>query len=290
MKFDISERNEKRLLIAPTIIVLALFTTLPYVMTLVLGLFHIDAANMPATRFIGLKNYYQAFIDTRFWNSILVTGKFVVVSVFFEVVFGVGVALLFKSLPRGRGIFQSILLIPMVVPPIVVGLDWRLLLDANYGVINWLLPLIGLQPQVWLSDPSKAIYSLAMVDIWQYTPFVALLSLAILVALPKEPYEAAELEGANYFQILTQITLPLMKSGLRIIIMLRFIECFKDFGKIYTLTAGGPGISTETLNFYVYINAFENYKLGYSSALAIILFILIMSISVFMNKNKRNKK
>lgn len=288
MIFSLSEKSEKKLLLVPAIIMLAIFTSLPYLMTLVLGLFRYDAANPSATKFLGMKNYIDALSDPRFWNSILVTGKFVLASVSIEVVLGMSIALLFKELPKGRGIFQSVLLVPMVVPPIVVGLNWKLLLDPNYGIINWFFSSLHIPQQLWLSNPNSAIFALSIVDVWQYTPFVALLSLAILMALPKEPYEAAIMEGANSFQILTKITIPLMRSGLTIIIMLRLIECFKDFAKIYTLTSGGPGISTETLNFYVYINAFENYKLGYSSALAIILFaiIILFSIALMRGSNK----
>ena len=289
MKFDISEKNEKKLLLVPAILVLALFTTLPYAMTFILSLFSYDAANPAMNHFRGMQNYIDALKDMRFWNSLAVTAKFVIASVSAELILGMLIALLLKSLPRGRGLLQSILLVPMVVPPIVVGLNWKLLLDPNYGIINWIFSVLNIAPQVWLSKPESAIFALALVDIWQYTPFVALLSLAILVALPSDPYEAAILDGANPFQVLFMITIPLMKSGLAIIAMLRLIECFKDFAKIYTLTSGGPGVATETLNFYVYLNAFENYKLGYSSALAIILFAIIIVISIFLIK-KANKK
>lgn len=292
MNLILSEKGEKKMLLIPTIVVLALFTTLPYVMTFVLGLFNYDAANPSAIRFIGLRNYGDAISDPRFWNSLIVTAKFVIASVSIELILGLSIALLFKGLPRGRGIFQSILLVPMVIPPIVVGLNWKLLLDPNYGVINWIFSVLRIPQQVWLSNPQSAIFALSLVDIWQYTPFVALLSLSILVALPNDPYEAAILDGANSVQILFKITIPLMRSGLTIIVMLRLIECFKDFAKIYTLTSGGPGIATETLNFYVYLNAFESYKLGYSSALAIILFSIIIFFSVLMMRgsNKKGEK
>ncbi|PKL12655.1 MAG: sugar ABC transporter permease [Spirochaetae bacterium HGW-Spirochaetae-8] len=278
----LTEKTQKRMLLIPALIVLAAFTTLPYIMTFVLGLFKYDAANLGANRFIGLNNYIDAMKDARFWNSLRVTVLFVTTSVAIEVVLGIAIAVLFNGLPKGRGLFQSLLLVPMVVPPIVVGLNWKLLLDPNYGIINYFFSLLGIPQQVWLSDPTWAIFALAIVDVWQYTPFIALLTLAILVALPRDPYEAAYLDGANPAQMFRFITLPLMRQGLTIIIMLRVIECFKDFAKVYTLTSGGPGIATETLNFYVYINGFEFYKLGYSSALAIILFAIILVVSIFL--------
>ena len=279
---SLTEKTEKRMLLVPAIAVLAVFTTLPYLMTFVLGLFKYDAANPAGNRFIAFDNYIAAMQDGRFWNSLRVTLFFVAFAVAIEVVLGIAIAVLFNGLPKGRGLFQSLLLVPMVVPPIVVGLNWKLLLDPNYGIINYFFSLLNIPPQVWLSDPKWAIFALAAVDVWQYTPFIALLTLAILVSLPRDPYEAAILEGATPWQMFRFITFPLMQAGLTIIVMLRIIECFKDFAKVYTLTSGGPGISTETLNFYVYINGFEFYKLGYSSALAIILFAIILVISIFL--------
>ena len=133
---SISENQEKLLLILPAILVLLVFTTFPYLMTLVLGFFRIDLANPAGTKFYGLKNYINAFHDARFWNSVRTTAIYVSVATVVEMVLGVGLALFVKSLRRGRGIYQSLLLIPMVVPPIVVGLNWRLLYDANYGFVN----------------------------------------------------------------------------------------------------------------------------------------------------------
>ncbi len=279
-----SEDFDKKLLLIPAVIVLALFTTMPYLMTFVLGLFRYDAGNIANNRFLGFGNYINAVLDPRFWNSFKVTIIFVGGSVIIEAIFGLLIALLLNSLPKGKAFFQSLLLIPMVVPPIVVGLNWKLLYDPNYGIINWIFSQFGLPQQAWLSDPHKAIFALIFVDVWEYTPFIALLTLAILVNLPKEPYEAASLEGAPFYIVFKDITFPMIKSGLFIILMLRIIDAFKDFAKIYTLTSGGPGISTETLNYYIYLNGFEYYKLGYSSALSIVLFALVLLISIVLMK------
>ena len=161
----LTEKTQKRMLLIPALIVLAAFTTLPYIMTFVLGLFKYDAANLGANRFIGLNNYIDAIKDARFWNSLRVTVLFVTTSVAIEVVLGIAIAVLFNGLPKGRGLFQSLLLVPMVVPPIVVGLNWKLLLDPNYGIINYFFSLLGIPQQVWLSDPTWAIFALAIVEI-----------------------------------------------------------------------------------------------------------------------------
>jgi multiple sugar transport system permease protein len=278
----LSEKREKLMLILPIIIVLLVFTTFPYLMTLILGLFKFDMADPGGTRFLGMQNYINAFTDPRFWNSLKVSAYFVCVGTVIELVFGVGLALLLQQLKRGRAVFQSLLLIPMVVPPIVVGLNWRMLYDPNYGMINYVFKLLGIHAQTWLSQPQYALPALLVVDIWQYTPFVTLLVLALLMNLPEEQYEAAKIDGASGWQMTWRITIPMIKTGLTVVSTLRAIEAFKEFAKIYTLTSGGPGISTETLNYFVYLTGFEQYKLGYSSALATILFICAIGFSVVM--------
>lgn len=277
-----SEKKEKLMLILPIIIVLLVFTTFPYIMTLVLGFFKLDMADPGGTRFLGLLNYFNAFTDQRFWNSLKVSTYFVCVATMVEIIFGVGLALLLQQLNRGRALYQSLLLIPMVVPPIVVGLNWRMLYDPNYGMINYFFKLLGLPGQTWLSQPGYALPALLVVDIWQYTPFVTLLVLALLMNLPEEQYEAARIDGASEWQMTWLITLPMIKTGLTVVATLRAIEAFKEFAKIYTLTSGGPGIATETLNYFVYLTGFEQYKLGYSSALAMILFVCAIGFSMLM--------
>ncbi|MGD8401801.1 MAG: sugar ABC transporter permease [Bacillota bacterium] len=279
---DMTEKTEKMLLVLPIIIVLLLFTTFPYLMTLILGFFKLDMADPAGTRFLGLLNYINVFFDPRFWNSIMVSTYFVSVATCIELLFGVALALLLQQINRGRAVFQSLLLIPMVVPPIVVGLNWRMLYDPSYGMINYFLKLLGLPMQTWLSQPQYALSALLVVDVWQYTPFVTLLVLALLMNLPEDQYEAAKIDGASGWQMIWAITLPMIKTGLTVVATLRAIEAFKEFAKIYTLTSGGPGIATETLNYYVYITGFEHYKLGYSSALATILFICAIGFSILL--------
>ena len=286
-RHSMSENKEKLLLVLPAIVVLVVFTTFPYLMTFVLGFFKLDLADPAGPKFYGLKNYVTALYDSRFWNSVRTTAIYVSVATCVEMVLGVALALLVRGLKRGRGIYQSLLLIPMVVPPIVVGLNWRLLYDANYGFINYLFSVLRLSPQTWLSQSQYALMALLIVDFWQYTPFVTLLVLAQLMSLPDEPYEACKIDGASAWQTIKFVTLPMIKPGLGVVATLRAIEAFKEFAKIYVLTSGGPGTATETLNFYVYTTGFDYYQLGYSSALATILFASALALSaVLLRANK----
>ncbi|TCL76551.1 multiple sugar transport system permease protein [Hydrogenispora ethanolica] len=281
-RFSLTENHEKVLLVLPIVVVLLLFTTFPYLMTLILGFFKVDMANPGGNRFLGLLNYINVFSDPRFWNSMKVSAVFVSVGTILELIFGVALALLLQQLNRRRAIYQSLLLIPMVVPPIVVGLNWRMLYDPNYGIINYFFSLLNIPPQTWLSQPLFALPALLVVDIWQYTPFVTLLVLALLMNLPEDQYEAARIDGASGWQMTWHITIPMIKAGLTVVATLRAIEAFREFAKIYTLTSGGPGIATETLNYYVYITGFEQYRVGYSSALATILFTCAIGFTLLM--------
>jgi len=265
-------KREKLLFILPVLIILLVFTTFPYIINLILGCFHMDLSNPVGNRFIGLQNFVKAVNDFRFWNSIKISGIYVFVTTMVELVLGVAIAILFHKLTWGRGFFQSLLLIPMVIPPVVVGLNWRMLYDANYGIVNYFFSLFGLAPQAWLAQSQYALMAVLFVDFWQYTPFVILLTLGLLTSLPEEQYEAARIDGASGWQLTWRITLPMIKNGLTVVATLRAIEAFKEFAKIYLMTSGGPGTATETLNYYVYQTGFEYFNIGYSSALAAILF------------------
>jgi multiple sugar transport system permease protein len=269
---DYIKKRERLLFILPVIIILLIFTTFPYIINVILGCFHMDLSNPVGNRYIGLQNFINAFGDSRFWNSISVSGIYVFVATIMELIFGVAIALLFHKLTWGRGFFQSLLLIPMVIPPVVVGLNWRMLYDANYGIINYFLNLLGLPSQAWLAQSQYALLAVLFVDFWQYTPFVILLTSGLLASLPEEQYEAALIDGATGWQLTWKITLPMIKNGLTVVATLRAIEAFKEFAKIYLMTNGGPGTATETLNYYVYQTGFEYFNIGYSSALAAILF------------------
>jgi len=199
------------------------------------------------------------------------------------VVLGVAAAFLldFKEY-KGKKIVNSILLLPMMATPVAVAMVWLLMFEPTAGVINFVLKQLNLPVSMWIADSKTVIPALALVDIWQWTPLVTLITLAGLTALPSEPFEAARVDGANIFQTIWYITLPMMMPTISVATLLRLIDCLKTFDIIYTMTGGGPGVSSETLNIYTYQQGFYYYNFGYASAILIQFFIIVLAVSLFV--------
>jgi multiple sugar transport system permease protein len=193
----------------------------------------------------------------------------------------VGLAILMNQNIVGKGLVKTLFLLPMVATPVAVGLIWVLIYEPNIGIANVFLEKLGLPGQEWLTSQSLVMPSLIFIDIWEWTPMIALIVLAGLVSLPKDPYEAAMIDGANTWQSFTKITLPLLKPTLYSAVLLRMIDALKTFDIIYATTQGGPGTSSQTINIYGYVLGFQYFKIGQASALLMIFFIIVLSISIF---------
>lgn len=224
--------------------------------------------------FIGLDNYIRLLFDGRAINALGRTVLFTVAATVIEVSLGLAISLLVDREFLGKRIVRGILLVPIVMTPVVVGLTWRFLLDPSNGMMNYLLSTIGLGPVDWLGNPNVALFSLLMADIWQWTPFVVLLTMASLESLPGDPQNAARVDGAREWQVLLYITLPALKRALMVVALIRAIDAVKAFDIFYIMTRGGPALSTETLNLYGYISAFTNFDISYSLTIAMVLTIL----------------
>ena len=224
--------------------------------------------------FIGLDNYIRLIFDGRAINALMRTVVFTVAATAMEVALGLAISLLVDREFLGKRIVRGILLVPIVMTPVVVGLTWRFLLDPSNGMMNYLLSTIGLGPVDWLGNPNVALFSLLMADIWQWTPFVVLLTMASLESLPGDPQNAARVDGAREWQVLWYITLPALKRALLVVALIRAIDSVKAFDIFYIMTRGGPALSTETLNLYGYISAFTNFDISYSLTIAMVLTIL----------------
>ncbi|EHJ95561.1 binding-protein-dependent transport systems inner membrane component [Agrobacterium tumefaciens 5A] len=190
-----------------------------------------------------------------------------------ELVLGLAIALLLDKEFHGKKIARAIMLVPIVMTPIVVGLTWRFMFDPSSGMANYLLSLTNLGPVDWLGNPSVAIFSVMIADIWQWTPFVVLLTMASLESLPGDPQNAARVDGAKEWQVLWHITLPALQRALLVVALIRAIDSVKTFDIFYIMTRGGPALSTETLNLYGYISAFTNFDISYSLTIAMVLTI-----------------
>jgi len=198
-------------------------------------------------RFIGLGNFAELISDERVWNGVKVMIYFSGLSLSLELVLGLLIALYFNREFKGNEIVQALYIFPFAATPVAVALIWRIMLNPEIGVMNYLLQSIGLPGSLWVSSPKTVIPALAMVDIWKWTPMITLIVLAGLKSLPHDPYEAARMDGASTFQIFWYITLPLIRPVLIAALMLRTLDNFKEFDMIYTITQGRPRISSETL-------------------------------------------
>jgi len=263
----------------PSILLLLIFTFYPTIYEIATSFFKIDYIKN-ITKFVGTSNYVQGISDPLFIVAVKNTFYFVILAVFFETLLGLILALFFNSLEsRYAKFLRSIILIPMLLPPITVALTWKMMYDYNYGVINFLIELFGGKAIEWLNSPKLALLSIILTDIWQWTPFAFLVIFAYLHSLPQDIYESADVDGANYFQKLKYITLPLLKPTIFLTALLRTIDTFRVFDKVYVMTGGGPGNSTETISFYIYRNAFRYFQIGYSSSVAIIMVVIVLLFS-----------
>ena len=239
-----------------------------------------DIAKAPT--FVGFRNYGELFSNEYFWESVKVTIMFTASVVSLEIIAGMILALLLEEGVAGLRLFRTLFILPIMVAPVVVGVMWRFMYNPAYGKLNYFITSMGFEPVGWLSDPSIALFSVIISEVWQWTPFVFLLCLAGLQGVPKELSEAATVDGANYLQMLFRVKLPYMASIIGITAVLRLIDAFRSLVVILNLTNGGPGVSTEVLSLHLYKLAFTGQRLGLASTVAVILLLLIVCLSIFL--------
>jgi multiple sugar transport system permease protein len=239
--------------------------------------------------FVGLKNFIQAFGDYRFWSTLEWTVIFVIASVTLTVMVGMGLALLFNRPMRGQKVFRSLFTMPMFTAPIALGYLGLTIFHEQVGAVNTILRAFGMvNLPPWFSDVWLARLAIVLVDIWQWTPFCFLVILAGLQAMPEEIYEAARLDSSSEWDVFRFITLPLLIPVLFTVTMLRLVEAFKVLDIPFAMTSGGPGSSTQTYSFYIYLTGLRNFNAGYASALAYILLFFMVGISIYFFGRLRN--
>lgn len=232
--------------------------------------------------FVRLANYAKLLSDAQFRESFGVTLSFAAVVVSVELVLGVGLALVLDRELRGMTVLRTLFILPMMIAPIVVGLMWRYMYHPTVGTFNRTLTALGLDPVPWLSDPGWAFVSVVIADIWQWTPFIFILSLAALQSMPRSAMEAARIDGATDFQTVLYIKLPLMLPVLVVTALLRLIDAFKVLEVILVMTNGGPGLSTEILSLRIARTASEFRELGSAAAMSNLLLVLLMILTLAM--------
>ena len=276
-----AERHARYLMPAPAVVTIAAMMVFPVLYTLWLS-FHAWFASSPkGPTFVGLENYVTLiFTDSRFQGALLRTVLFTVLAVGVQTVLGIAMALVFNEEFSGRGLFRTLFLLPMMATPVAVSLVWLMMFDPTSGLLNYLLDLVGVGPSLWVADPNLALLCLVVVDSWKFTPLIMLIVLAGLSALPPEPYESAVIDGASAPQLFWHITLPLLRPTIMVAALFRAIDALKTFDSIFVITRGGPLYASETLNIYSFVTAFQYFNMGYSSALLVIFFGIIMGVSV----------
>jgi len=275
-------------LIAPTMIVLVVVSLIPFLYAVYLSFHSVKFGRVGA--FAGFDNYAVLLADRRFWNSMGVAAIYVAIAVPIEFMLGLTGALILNRKIRFRGLLVSLLFIPTMMAPIVVGLLWKIMLAGSWGYISYnVLERFSLLGDTSIfASPTLALYALIFVDIWQWTPFMMLAFFAGLQALPLGPYRAAAVDGANRVQIFFRLTLPMLTPLLAVIGLLRFIDAFKVFDTIYILTGGGPGTSTEAPSVLAYKMTFEFWKIGEASAFAVLVWLAFFAFcNVFYQVAKK---
>ncbi len=272
------EKNIQWLLLAPTVLLLLALTVYPLIYAIIAMLHRINVRTGERA-FVGLQNFIEMVQDPFFWNALKNTGIFTGSAVAVEFVLGLSLALLLTSKIAGRGVFRSLMLSPMMLPPIVAAIIFKVIYIPDFGVINWFFGLFGIEGIVWEASADTALFSLIIVDIWEWTPFMFLILLAGLQALPLDPYESAKVDGASEVQIFFYITFPLLKPAVLIALLLRIMDTLRIFDQVFIMTGGGPANATETMSLYIYRHGFRFSNIGYATAMSFVMLILTVLIS-----------
>lgn len=264
----------------PAVAILAVVVLYPILNSVYVSFHQWDLATGGKMFYVGWQNYQETLQDYYFWSAIGRALLFVLAVVPAEIVLGTFIACLLNREIRGQRIIRMIIILPMMITPIVVAVLWKIIYDAQFGILNWVLSVVGVSPQVWLGNPRLALFSVAMLDIWQNTPFIVLIVLAGLHAIPGEVYQAAMVDGAGKWQVFRYITLPYLSNTLLLGAIFRVVDSFRVFDTIFVLTRGGPGRATEVISIYTYKTGFSLFKLGLSASQSMLLMLLTLAVAV----------
>jgi multiple sugar transport system permease protein len=282
-------RRDRRfgwLMTGPGLAALVLVVTMPLLATIFTSAFDYTITEPTYDTFLGVDNYAAVVADSSFAGSLWVTLKFVVAVVAIEFLIGFTVALMLNAVERFKDVYYLILLMPLLINPVVVALIWKMFLHPNLGIVNYLLGLVGVPTVNWLGV-DLAFWTVVLVDMWQQVSFMIILLLAGLSALPKEPYEAARMDGASVVQSFIHITLPLMRPVIVVTLLIRLIFAIKTFDLIYIMTRGGPGTLTELISYRIYRMAFYSH-FGQAAAASVILLVVVLALTAYLYRYMRS--
>jgi multiple sugar transport system permease protein len=278
--FAVDGRRRYMLFVMPAIAVMMAVIIFPWIFTLFMSMH--DWRIGQAKTFIGFDNYTNLVHDERFINSVLRTLVYTVLATVLPLIFGILSALVFHRRFPLRGVLRAVFIMPMMATPVAVALVWTMMFHPQLGVLNYLLSLVGIPPSLWVFDQATVIPSLVLVETWQWTPLVMLIVLGGLASLPTEPYESALIDGATPWQMFRNITFPLVLPFIMVATIIRTIDAVKSFDTIFVITLGGPGTASETINLYLYTQAFAFYQIGYASAMVVVFMVVIMALCLIL--------
>ncbi len=281
-------RNARYIFPAPAFIVVGVIVVYPVFYTGWMSLQEWYASSLTLPQFIGTANYQKIIAgDPRFREAFFRTLYFTLIAVSVETVLGVSMAILFNREFWGKGLVRTLSILPMMATPTAISLIFVMMYHPTLGVMNYLLTVVGLPAWTWTYSSKTALYAIALVDVWEWTPLIMLIAMAGLAALPKEPYESAKIDGASAFQCFYLITLPLLRPTLVVAILFRAIDALKTFDIIFVMTQGGPSNASETINILLFNQAFSYFNMGYASSMAVALFSIILGVCLVLMKVRR---
>lgn len=274
--------------VMPAVVVVSAVIVFPWVFTIWMSF---NEWTLGSSReFNGLANFRKLFVDEQFYLAVARTFLYTALAVILPLVLGTLAALVFHEKFAGRGILRGLFVMPMMATPVAIALVWRMMFHPQVGVLNYLLSLFGLGPSEWVFNPKIVIPTLVMVETWQWTPLVMLVVLGGLAAVPTEPYESAQIDGATRWQMFRYITFPMVLPFVMVAVIIRTIDALKSFDIIFAITQGGPGNASETINVFLFNQAFAYNNIGYASAIVIVFFALIVLMSlVLLHVRQRTK-
>jgi multiple sugar transport system permease protein len=271
-------------LLSPLLVIMGLLYVYPVGRTIYTSFTNLNFISTSPTRWIGLQNYREYLGSSDGVATLRHTFVFTALATLIETVLGFALALLLNRMVRGRGVARTLLLLPMMFAPVVAGYEWRWIFDDQLGIANYLLQSAGItdHPIAWLSSPSLAMWTIITADVWYSTPFLMVILLGGLQALPTEPFEAARVDGASALATLWHVTIPLLRPVLLAAVLVRAMDAFQIFDLPFIMTYGGPGTATETVNTYTYKTAFHDFNMGDAAAISIVALVAMLVIGVFI--------
>ncbi len=271
----------------PAAVLLLAVLAYPILYTIEISFSRFDLASFSAVEWVGWENYAHVLDDYRFWDSMKVTMVYLVFALPIQIVLGFSIAFLINAEWRGRSVVRALFIIPMVVAPVVAGGIWRMILDPLWGIVNYLIGLFGFGPLDWFGDATLAMAAIVIIDTWRWTPFVVLTATAALLSLPKDVFEAAEIDGANWWSKLWSITLPLLVPIIAATFVVRWLGAVKMFDIALAATYGGPGGATNVINLFIYEEAFRSLRFAESAAMAVIILVATMILTGIFLRGSR---